>query len=66
MKYFIMFDFIVNGPWYIIPAIIIAMLVEVIIDYERIERHTDMNQKYLYLLTVLLGSMVGISILLLL
>lgn len=66
MKYFIMFDFIVNGPWYIIPAIIIAMLVEVIIDYERIERHTDMNQKYLYLLTVLLGFMVGISILLLL
>ena len=59
-----MFEFIINGPWYIIPAIVIAMLSEVIFDYERIKTYTDLNEGYIYLLTIIIGTILGIFIIL--
>lgn len=61
-----MFEFIINGPWYIIPAIIIAILAEVSFNYERIKRYTDLNAKYIYTIAIIIALILSVHILLIL
>lgn len=54
-----MFEFLINGPWYVIPAVTLAILTEVIYDANRIKKHTGLKTTYIYIISIIISLIIG-------